>query len=74
MLPNLSDSSTLVPPVLNGTVGIPSFYTHKTIEQIVQERQLKPVRWEDMFPEEPIWESEEKFDEFWNSDLNPSER
>ena len=49
-----------------GKSGIQSFYEHKTIEQIVEEQGLKPVRLEDLYPQEPIWKSQEDFDNFWN--------
>lgn len=41
------------------------FWHPKTIEQLVAEQGIKPIRSiEDMRPKEPIWESDEDFYEF----------
>ena len=53
-----------------GQQGTQSFYERKTIEQIIEEQGLQPVRSEDMYPKEPIWESQEEFDTFWNLDAD----
>jgi len=45
----------------------------KSLEEILKEQNAKPVRFDDLIPEEPAWESEEEFFAFLEAigeDLN----